>query len=362
MPTARTPLDTDPRLRVCSYEDRPEAMDSLILMGESLCRVDSGVSLHLTVPGAPASVRAWAAGRTEVVLSTEPPKAVSGWDVKPWLLLQELNAGAREALWLDADMIVTRPVSGLLKQPQPDSLIVAEEWNRPEPEHLCHLWELPSARPVAPVNSCFLRATRAHRRLLERWLEMTHEPRYREVQALPFERRPFHLASDQVLLTALLGSEEFGQVPIHYMRLGRHIAQCAGSSGYRPGHRLLDLLRGLPTLIHCIGRKPWEPTDDQGRIQRFLLDLATDVSPYNLAARKVARELGMSPTWLDARTSLGAMLRRVTGYHPGMAGLPLAIIHAFPVKVRQMIVFTRRKIGAVKIMRRRPYHPQRAKT
>lgn len=46
-------------LRICSYEDRPEAMDSLILMGESLCRANVDVSPHLTVPEAPDSVRAW---------------------------------------------------------------------------------------------------------------------------------------------------------------------------------------------------------------------------------------------------------------------------------------------------------------
>lgn len=348
-------------LRVCSYEDRPEAMDSVIFMGESLCRVDTQVSLHLTVPGAPASVRAWAENRPGVTLYTERLK-VSGWDVKPWLLLQELKAGAREAVWLDADIIVTRPISALLKQLRRDSLIVAEEWNRPEPVDLGHLWEQPSARPVAPVNSCLLRATKAHRRLLERWFEMTHEPRYRQAQELPFERRPFHLASDQVLLTALLGREEFVQTPIDYIRIGRHIAQCAGSSGYRPGDRLLDLFRGLPPLIHCIGRKPWEPADDHGRIQRFLLDLATDVSPYELAARRVAKELGISPPWLDARTSLGAMLRKVTGYHPGMAGLPLAILHAFPIKMKQMMLFGKRTVGYLKVMHRRSYHHQRAKT
>ena len=38
---------------VVSYEDRTDALDSLILMAESLCRADPDVSLHLTVPHAP---------------------------------------------------------------------------------------------------------------------------------------------------------------------------------------------------------------------------------------------------------------------------------------------------------------------
>ena len=51
------------------------AMDSLILMGESLCRADEAVSLHLTVPNAPDAVRAWAKMRPEVTLSTKRPRA-----------------------------------------------------------------------------------------------------------------------------------------------------------------------------------------------------------------------------------------------------------------------------------------------
>lgn len=312
-------------LRVCSYEDRPEAMDSLIFMSESLCRVDHGVSLHLTVPDAPASVRAWAERRPEVVLSTTRPEGVSGWDVKAWLLLQELNAGNREALWLDADMIVTRPVSPLLKEFPADWLIVAEEWDRVDAAGAAHLWETPPIRPVAPVNSCFVRVTEVQRPLLDRWLQSTRDPQYRKAQSLPFEKRPWRLSSDQVLLTALLGSEEFSRLPFDRIRMGRHIAQCAGSSSYAPGDRLLDLFRGLPPLIHCIGRKPWTSTNDLPG--RFMLDLATDVSPYVLAARKVAKDLHMAPAWLETRTAPGAVFRGLTFCHPGLAGLPLAVLH-----------------------------------
>jgi hypothetical protein len=320
-------------------------MDGLILMGESLCRVDRQVSLHLTVPEAPASVRAWAERRPEVVLCTRRPDGVRGWDVKPWLLLQELNEGWPAALWLDADVIVTRPISGLLKEFPSDSLIVAEEWVQHEAIPVSHLWGLPEARPVRPINSCFLRATKAHRQLLTRWLQMTHDPRYRAAQALPFERRPWHLASDQVLLTALLQSGEFGRLPFANLRLGRHIAQCAGSSSYRPYHRVLDLFRGLPPLIHCIGRKPWMSRQDQSRIHRFLIDLADDVSPYVLASRRVARDLGMTPKWLDAHTSLGTLLRGLTAHHPAAAGLPLAILHYFPMRISQIIGYSKTNVG-----------------
>ena len=147
MPTMATMPDTDRPLRVCSYEDRPEAMDSLILMGESFCRADPEVSLHLTVPNAPASVRTWAERRPEVILSTSPPDGVTGWDVKPWLLLEELSAGWQRVFWIDTDMIVTRAIRTLLEEFPRDSLILAEEWDQHEPVLVSHFWGLSSSAP-----------------------------------------------------------------------------------------------------------------------------------------------------------------------------------------------------------------------
>jgi hypothetical protein len=321
-------------LLVCSYEDRPSALDGLLFMAESLCRVDRAITLHLTVPDAPPAVLAWAQRRPDVVLSARRPEGVSGWDVKPWLLLEELSAGNREVLWLDADMIVTRPISSILREFDSQSLIVAEEWFLPGPMDLSQYWGLPAARAVVPVNSCFVRVTQSHRALLERWLQMTRQPSYRDAQTIPVARRPFHLVSDQALLTALLGSAEFGGVAIDYIRIGRHIAQCAGSSGYRPQHRILDLFRGLPPLIHCIGRKPWETRNDLGGIHGLLADIATDVSPYVLAARGIAKDLDKRRDWMDAQTSVGALLRGLALGHPGMAGLPLAIPHAVLTQIK----------------------------
>jgi hypothetical protein len=56
-----------------------------------------------------------------------------------------------------------------------------------------------------------------------------------------------------------------------------------------------------------------------------------------LASRPVARDLGIHPQWLDARTSIGAVLRGMTAYHPGMAGLPLAILHALHMKISHAV-------------------------
>jgi hypothetical protein len=324
-------------LRVCSYEDRPEAIDSLILMAESLCRADRDVSLHITSPDAPPGLSDWARRRPEVTLSIDHVPGASGWDIKARLLLQELDEGVPQALWLDADMIITRSVSGIVKEFPPDWLIVAEEWDRHDSIPIAHFWGWTNARPLAPVNSCFVRVTQAHRGILERWAAMTCDPRYREAQARPFEERPFHLISDQVLLTAALQSTEFSTLQVGSIRLGRHIAQCAGSSGYGPGDRLLGVFRGLPPIIHCIGRKPWAHPVNASALNRYLLDLATDVSPYVLAAQRIARDLNMNPDWLRPHTRTGAALRILTNGHPGMAGLPLASLHAMQQRVGRLI-------------------------
>ena len=327
--------DTGRWLRVCSYEDRAIGMDSLILMGESLCSVDPAVSLHLTVPDAPAKVREWAARRPEVELSTERLPELSGWNIKPSLLLRELDAGWKEALWLDSDMIVSQPISKVVRRYPRGALILAQEWIDAAPLAIAEGWGLKSKRPISVVNNCFVRVTEAHRPMLERWLTMLYDPRYRAAQAMPYDRRPKHFLHDGWPLIALLESEEFAGVEYDFIRRNGEIAQCAGSSGYRPTHRIVDVFRGLPALIHGLGRKPWEPTAASGA-QRLLLDLATDVSPYVLASRRVAKKLKMRPSWLEANTLPGKMLRGMTNGHPGLAGLPLAILHSMEMRVRKM--------------------------
>jgi hypothetical protein len=310
-------------------------MDSLILMGESLCSVDQSVSLHLTVPDAPAKVREWAASRPEVELSTETLPGLSGWNIKPSLLLKELDAGWEAPLWLDSDMIVSQPISKVVQRYSRRALVLAEEWTDAPPLAIAEGWGLKSKRPISVVNNCFVRVTQAHRPMMERWREMLHDARYRAAQATPYGQRPKHFLHDGWPLIALLECEEFADVEYDFIRRNGEIAQCAGSSGYRPTQRIMDVFRGLPALIHGLGRKPWEEATGSGG-RRLLLGVATDVSPYVLASRRVAKKLKMRPDWMEARTLPGKVLRGLTGGHPGLAGLPLAILHSMELRVKKM--------------------------
>jgi hypothetical protein len=146
------------------------------------------------------------------------------------------------------------------------------------------------------LKPCFYLVSFASRKRIGRcWnvgckLPATHATTRRRLCRM---HRPVQAQHDGWLLVALLESEEFGQLPFECIRSGRHIAQCAGSSGYRPSHRLLSLFRGLPPLIHGLGRKPWDARRERSRIQRFLLGFAIDVSPYVLAARRIAHDIVM---------------------------------------------------------------------
>ena len=267
-----------------------------------------------------------------------------------WLLLQQLNAGRNEAIWLDSDTIVTRPITSLLEEFPRDSLIVAEEWDRHEPipvyPFLGHVLGAAGAGRSTPVSSVRLCPPAAAGALapvdstIRATARRSRSPLNTVRSTCRAIRAPERSAGKRGVWTRAFD----------YLRLGRHIAQCAGSSGYRPAHRLLDLFRGLPPLIHCIGRKPWQSRHDRGRIERFLTDLATDVSPYVLASRKVAKALDVRPSWLDARTSMGAMLRGLTAYHPGMAGLPLATLHAFGHNISQAIQFRKPRVAEVPVL------------
>jgi hypothetical protein len=85
------------------------------------------------------------------------------------------------------------------------------------------------------------------------------------------------------------------------------------------------------------------PRSEQNPVERCLTALADDVSAYVLAARPVARDLGMHPRWILARTWLGALPRTVTAGHPSLAGLPLAIPHALLRRLRRLIGGRRHK-------------------
>lgn len=121
-----------------------------------------------------------------------------------------------------------------------------------------------------------MQVTSAHYDFLNTWIEYLENDSYRKYQQLPMSERPKHAICEDSVLTALLASEVFGDLPVVFLKNGIDIAQCLSPGSYTTLDRLLTLVRGLPPLVHAMGKKPWEAKS------KSYYDL---LSPYTCVAR-----------------------------------------------------------------------------
>jgi hypothetical protein len=172
-----------------------------------------------------------------------------------------------------------------------------------------------------------MRFTPKHLPYLERCRELLSRPDYLEAQSKPIPQRPVHMVSDQDLIWALLASSEFAHLPVHYIKCGDEIIQNSGAGGYCVKERLRNTVRGLPPLIHALGKeKPWHyPEVPQNR--RDYLELAVlELCPYVTVARRYAGDLGEPAPWVNVRTGVGRALHYMTLGHHSLQGLPTAVL------------------------------------
>ena len=97
------PGSTERPLTICIAEDRPSCEPGVRLLLRSLARAEPGCSVVLFCPFADENFVRFAAELTEIsveVRTISPPGAYS-WNVKPQALLELLNEGADEVVWID---------------------------------------------------------------------------------------------------------------------------------------------------------------------------------------------------------------------------------------------------------------------
>jgi hypothetical protein len=265
--------------------------------------------------------------------------AVAGYSIKPLVLIDALKK-AKEAIWLDADIIVTAPI--LSSEPTVETLVVAEEpWSEAAPHvDRCTPWGLCRARRLsATVNTCVVRATIDHLPLLGEWLAFLTTDEFRAAQKFPWQTRPRHASGDQEVLDALLCSDKYCNVPVKFLHCGRDIAQCFFEDGYSFVERLSNIRRRLPPLVHCQGIKPW--------LKRGARPVYLDVSPYNYAARIFENQVIGDITWMYPHTCAGRILDILTFKHPSLAG-------AFPAAAKRLARIARLR---TRLRRLRPLRP-----
>lgn len=320
---------------LCTYEDRPTDLTALKLLVLSLARHCPDLRIQVTCPVATPAFTAWMARQPNADLFHRPSLRGRGFNVKPLLLLEAL-AHDPEATWIDADIIVRSDFRALWPDLPPRAVGATQEfyWGAHQGgTQRTAAWGLDVGRVLpCTVNSCVVRVTHEHRTLLRRWIELLHSPAYRAAQQQPWTRRPVHLLGDQEVLTALLGSREFADVPIRLLRRGAEIVQNGGAAGYTVAERLANVLsgRGLPPLIHAQGRKPWNPAPWHERMHLQL-------SPYTAEARAYRELLDEDVGWMDVATLPGRVCRLLTGGEPSLQALPMALVDGWARRVKRAL-------------------------
>jgi hypothetical protein len=321
-------------MMICAVEDRSNATVGVKLLVLSVSRTSPGLSIDVTVskemePG----LVAWAKGLglDNVRFRTEKSWTGSGWNVKPGKLLEQLDEGQTEVVWIDTDIIANRDLRPMLAGLSDDTVALGQEFQGRHENGgrmRAERWGLKYGRHLPySMNGGFLRFTHKHRAYLEKYRELLSRPEYLHSQSIPIPERQIHMVSDQDVIWALLASEEFSHHPVHYLRCGDEIIQNSGANGYNVKERLRNTVRGLPPLIHALGKeKPWHfPEVPQGKRDKMELTVL-ELSPYVTVARRYARELGEDAPWLNVRTGVGRALQAMTLGHHSLQGLPPAIL------------------------------------
>jgi hypothetical protein len=319
---------------VCIAEDRKGFQPSIKLLILSIVEHCPTLKIYLIFPNADREFISWLSGHPQVVLRTTRLPTAYGVNVKPQAISHLLDEGHDDILWVDSDIIVAGDVLKALANLDPQTLVLTEEalWTPyGDPDGMrARMWGFKVGRvlPFA-LNTGVIRVTRQHHRLMVRWRELLESEPYRAAQAQNWHSRPLHMISDQDVLTALLASEEFANVPLRFLLRGKDIVQYFGPYGYTLRERLIHLAGHRPAFIHSQGPKPWlwEKRKSKRRSARnYLYDLYLELSPYTLVARKYRRALNEPTPWMATHSLAGAMLRALGFWYAPLVGLPVAAL------------------------------------
>ena len=284
-------------ITVVCYEDRPHYETGVKLLLLSLAKHMPGVDVNVFLPNASQNFLNWE-HELEFVLHRDSPTSSDGFDIKPDLLKWGLRQGYQRVIFLDADIVLTGKVPQVLNDVDQTALIVAQASPLATlPTHLrTRYWGFPEGRAfLRNPSGCCISVNHDHLELIDDWRELIHSPSYVEAQRQCRQhgvKPPVPLRGDDELLIALLGSQKYRDLNIHFLSSSRDIAQCGSSAAFPVSSRILSFFRGLPPLVHAVARKPWL-TSDLSKLR------AQTREPYVLVARQYKDLLGENPLWLE---------------------------------------------------------------
>ena len=114
---------------ICIAENRTACEPSIKLLLISLCRYCKDLTITLFYPNAAQDFLDWAheLGSEKITVRTTAISGAYGWNVKPQALLQLLNEGYQEVLWINSDILATKDIVPTFSNLNRDVLVVTEE-------------------------------------------------------------------------------------------------------------------------------------------------------------------------------------------------------------------------------------------
>lgn len=317
---------------LCLAEDREVCEPSLKLLLLSLNMHCSGAAINLFYPPAKERFLTWIKKYPQVRLQTDHLTNGYGWNIKPQAIMHMIDHGFDEIIWIDSDIIINRDLRHIFAQLTSDILVATEDAlgdDRDDRNALrARLWGFPVGR-VLPfgLNTGVLRVTKDHYHLMERWWQLLQSDIYQDFQKREWRQRPVHMLGDQDVLTAIVTSKEFSDIPIHILRRGKDILQFNGVYGYTVAERMRKLLGDCPAFIHSFGGKPWSEhwwLEPSVGLREYIKKIYLDLSPYTLSATRFRHELGCDTEWMEPHYVLSRILRMLGMGCPALVGLPIA--------------------------------------
>jgi len=284
-------------------------------------------SLHLCLPPEFANqLEDWVSRHSQSVRIHRFAPQTDGWSVKAEVLLYLLQEEP-EVIWLDTDLIALRNPSHLFENYSDATLVTAQEfYSSFDPDSgYASAWGFSQERNLeAEVNTCVLRVTRDHIRLLKRWHSMLSSDKYTEVQARKFSERSRALCGDQPLLEALLVSDadSFSSIPVRHIRTGKDLIH---DHRHFYSYKLVDRLANgfgfqSPTFVHCISFRPW--MNDFRSLDGIEWTHGLQLKPYIQISKKYRDMIEEDvSSWMDYHTTYGRICQMATLYNPHLQGI-----------------------------------------
>ena len=129
------------RTTICVAENRPSCEPALKLLLLSLTAHSPSLEINLFYPPVTPAFFAWLKKCPQVRFQTGALANASGWNVKPVALMQMLQAGFEQVIWIDTDIVVKKDLIPLFAPVAEDAFVhhfgqgsfaklVPEEYNR----------------------------------------------------------------------------------------------------------------------------------------------------------------------------------------------------------------------------------------